>query len=161
MQGVEANKNQSDKRGKLLQKPTLLSKHQQSAPPVSNKGDSITSISSSSSKPFQLAGIKSMRTSKGTPSVTLKPKLSIGSQLPLKRLSPDSVRHDDDFEWKILAAQMICFYSLGSCFWYSWKSNWPIFFFFRFREHKHMQMKATFKNLRIVFSIFDNRKRVH
>ena len=114
MQGVEANKNQSDKRGKLLQKPTLLSKHQQSAPPVSNKGDSITSISSSSSKPFQLAGIKSMRTSKGTPSVTLKPKLSIGSQLPLKRLSPDSVRHDDDFEWKILAAQMICFYSLGS-----------------------------------------------
>ncbi|RVW61196.1 Protein chromatin remodeling 25 [Vitis vinifera] len=98
MQGVEVNKNQSDKRGKLLQKPTLLSKHQQSAPPVSNKGDSITSISSSSSKPFQLAGIKSMRTSKGTPSVTLKPKLSIGSQLPLKRLSPDSVRHDDDFE---------------------------------------------------------------
>ncbi|KAJ9705019.1 hypothetical protein PVL29_003185 [Vitis rotundifolia] len=98
MQGVEANKNQSDKRGKLLQKPTLLSKHQQSVPPIFNKGDSITSISSSSSKPFQLAGIKSMRTSKGTPSVTLKPKLSIGSQLPLKRLSPDSVQHDDDFE---------------------------------------------------------------
>ncbi|RVW49748.1 Protein chromatin remodeling 25 [Vitis vinifera] len=37
MQGVEANKNQSDKRGKLLQKPTLLSKHQQSAPPFLTK----------------------------------------------------------------------------------------------------------------------------
>ncbi|XP_034681411.1 protein CHROMATIN REMODELING 25 [Vitis riparia] len=98
MQGVEVNKNQSDKRGKLLQKPTFPSKHQQSAPPVSNKGDSITSISSSSSNPFQLAGIKSMKTSKSTPSVTLKSKLSIGSQLPLKRLSPDSVQHDDDFE---------------------------------------------------------------
>ena len=93
--GVEVNENQSDKRRKLLQKPMLPFKHQRSVPLASNKGDSITTTisSSSSSNPSQLAGTTNLRTLKATPSVTLKPNLSLGRQLPSKRLS-----HDDDFE---------------------------------------------------------------
>lgn len=94
-QGVETNENQSGRRRKLLQKSILQPKHQYSASQASKKEDSVTSISS---KAFQLAGTSSVRTLKATPSITLKPKPSPGTQLPLKRLSPDSVQHDDDFE---------------------------------------------------------------
>ncbi|PQQ10890.1 protein CHROMATIN REMODELING 25 [Prunus yedoensis var. nudiflora] len=49
-------------------------------------------------KPSEKTTVESVKTSlKGSVHVALKPKLSLKIRLPLKRSSPDTVNHDDDF----------------------------------------------------------------
>ncbi|KAH9695548.1 protein CHROMATIN REMODELING 25 [Citrus sinensis] len=93
IQGTEGNKNLNNHitnpKPKLDQKSKLLSQHHKLLKDVPSLKNSAKFSLSASSQP------KSMTTSlKGA----IKPKLSFGNQLPLKRLSPDNVEHDDDFE---------------------------------------------------------------
>lgn len=76
----------------LNQKSNLLSQHHRSLNPVSSTGDSNKFTLSASLQPSDK---RTMKPIKGT----LKFKIPIGNLLPQKRLSPDSVQHDDDFEW--------------------------------------------------------------
>lgn len=93
MQATEGNNNRNNHitnlKPKMDQKSKLLSQHHELLKYVPSLENSAKFSFSASSQP------KSMRTSlKGT----IKPKLSFGNQLPLKRLSSDNVEHDDDFE---------------------------------------------------------------
>lgn len=93
MQATEGNKNPNNHitnpKPKLDQRSKLLSQHHKLLKDVPSLKNSAKFSLSASSQP------KSMTTSlKGA----IKPKLSFGNQLPLKRLSPDNVEHDDDFE---------------------------------------------------------------
>ncbi|KAK9176794.1 hypothetical protein WN944_028813 [Citrus x changshan-huyou] len=93
IQATEGNKNLNNHitnpKPKLDQKSKLLSQHHKLLKDVPSLKNSVKFSLSASSQP------KSMTTSlKGA----IKPKLSFGNQLPLKRLSPDNVEHDDDFE---------------------------------------------------------------
>ncbi|KAL9415141.1 hypothetical protein AB3S75_043420 [Citrus x aurantiifolia] len=93
MQATEGNKNPNNHitnpKPKLDQRSKLLSQHHKLLKDVPSLENSTKFSLSASSQP------KSMRTSlKGA----IKPKLSFGNQLPLKRFSPDNVEHDDDFE---------------------------------------------------------------
>ncbi|KAH9656079.1 protein CHROMATIN REMODELING 25 [Citrus sinensis] len=93
MQATEGNKNPNNHitnpKPKLDQRSKLLSQHHKLLKDVPSLENSAKFSLSASSQP------KSMRTSlKGA----IKPKLSFGNQLPLKRFSPDNVEHDDDFE---------------------------------------------------------------
>lgn len=93
IQGTEGNKNLNNHitnpKPKLDQRSKLLSQHHKLLKDVPSLKNSAKFSLSASSQP------KSMTTSlKGA----IKPKLSFGNQLPLKRFSPDNVEHDDDFE---------------------------------------------------------------
>lgn len=92
MEQTEGNKNQSNLKQNLDRKPNLLSQHHRLLQSISSNENSGNIALSS--QPKQKGSVKSIRTSlKGT----IKHKLSTVNQLPLKRLSPENVEHDDDF----------------------------------------------------------------
>ncbi|KAJ0076633.1 hypothetical protein Patl1_36148 [Pistacia atlantica] len=90
---TEGDKNQSNLKQNLDRKSNLLSQHHRLLQSISSNKNS-RNITFSSQPSLQKGTVNSMRTSlKGT----VKPKLSLVNQLPLKRLSPENVEHDDDF----------------------------------------------------------------
>lgn len=96
-QGVEGNKEESGSKKSLRQK-SMFSSPQQSLPPVSSDVGFVQNMLPTSRTPIQRVNLKSARSSlKGTLHVASKPKLSIGNQLPQKRLSPEPI-NDDDFQ---------------------------------------------------------------
>lgn len=98
MQGAEENENGFKSKPNPNQKSMLFSQHKKPLQSVLCNGDSIRSTLCTFSKPLPRATMKSVTsTLKGSAHVTSKTKLSPGNQLPQKRLSPDTVQHDDDF----------------------------------------------------------------
>ncbi|THG14151.1 hypothetical protein TEA_020571 [Camellia sinensis var. sinensis] len=96
-QGVEGNKEESGSKKSLRQK-SMFSSPQQSLPSVSSDVGFVQNMLPTSRTPIQRVNLKSARSSlKGTLHVVSKPKLSIGNQLPQKRLSPEPI-NDDDFQ---------------------------------------------------------------
>ncbi|KAL7246856.1 hypothetical protein ACSBR2_001880 [Camellia fascicularis] len=96
-QGVEGNKEESGSKKSLRQK-SMFSSPQQSLPSVSSNVGFVQNMLPTSCTPIQRVNLKSVRSSlKGTLHVASKPKLSIGNQLPQKRLSPEPI-NDDDFQ---------------------------------------------------------------
>ncbi|KAI8014947.1 Protein CHROMATIN REMODELING 25 [Camellia lanceoleosa] len=96
-QGVEGNKEESGSKKSLRQK-SMFSSPQQSLPSVSSDVGFVQNMLPTSRTPIQRSNLKSARSSlKGTLHVASKPKLSIGNQLPQKRLSPEPI-NDDDFQ---------------------------------------------------------------
>lgn len=100
MQGTEENENGFKSKPNLNKKSMLFSQHQKPLQSVSCNGDSIRSTLCTFSKPLPRATMKSVTTtSKDSAHVESRTNLSLGNQLPQKRLTPDTVVHDDDFEW--------------------------------------------------------------
>ncbi|KAK9286123.1 hypothetical protein L1049_014504 [Liquidambar formosana] len=97
-QGAERIKHQFTLKENMNRESMLSSQHQRPLPSISSNGESTKSTLCASFKPLQRARTKSVRTSKVAAHTVLKSELSLGNQLPLKRVSPDSVEHDDDFE---------------------------------------------------------------
>ena len=98
MQGAEENENGFKSKPNPNQKSMLFSQHKKPLQSVLCNGDSIRSTLCTFSKPLPRATMKSVTsTLKGSAHVTSKTKHSPGNQLPQKRLSPDTVQHDDDF----------------------------------------------------------------
>lgn len=97
MRGIKENETQFKDRENLV--PTSkLYQHQEPPHSFPCNVDSMVPLSVSL-KPLQRATMKGTRTAlKGAANAALKSKLSFGNQLPLKRLSPYTVEHDDDFE---------------------------------------------------------------
>ena len=85
-------------------KTMLLSRHRKPLESVASKQCSSSTARNNLSayiKPLQRANVESVSvTSSLRCSVqdTLKPKHSTANQLPQKRLSPDTLSHDDDFQ---------------------------------------------------------------
>ncbi|KAH7575236.1 hypothetical protein JRO89_XS02G0067500 [Xanthoceras sorbifolium] len=95
MQGTEGNKNENYYKPNPDQKSNLLSQHHSRLlKPVSSTGNSVKFTLSASLQPSEKRIVKSITSLKGA----VKPIHSVGNQLPQKRLSPDTVQHDDDFE---------------------------------------------------------------
>lgn len=102
VQATEGNSDHLKQRRNPIQKTVLVSQQQLRKPLDSipaNQNSIRSNTFANSCKPLQRASVKGLRTSLKCSSVheSLKPKLSVGNQLPQKRLSPDTVEHDDDF----------------------------------------------------------------
>ncbi|BFG41805.1 hypothetical protein CerSpe_280790 [Prunus speciosa] len=98
MQGEEGKENHPKLRQNLNQKPLLLSWQRKPLESVSSSENSTRNTMSAPFKPSEKTTVESVKTSlKGSVHVALKPKLSLKIRLPLKRSSPDTVNHDDDF----------------------------------------------------------------
>ncbi|KAB1200764.1 DNA repair and recombination protein RAD54 [Morella rubra] len=98
MQGAEEKDKGFNSKQNMNQKSLLFSQRQKPLQSVLSNGDSLRNSSCKFSKPLPGAATKLVRTSlKSSPHV-LKTKLSLGDQLPHKRLSPDTVEHGDGFE---------------------------------------------------------------
>lgn len=98
MQGEEGKENHPKLRQDLNQKPLLLSWQRKPLESVSSSENSTRSTMSAPFKPSEKTTVESVKTSlKGSVHVALKPKLSLKIRLPLKRSSPDTDNHDDDF----------------------------------------------------------------
>jgi DNA repair and recombination RAD54-like protein len=92
MRGAEEKENEFKSKESLTKKSMLFS--QQYRKPL----QSVLSDGNSFPQPLPRATMKSVRTTlKGSTDV-LKTKISPGNQLPQKRLSADTVEHDDDFQ---------------------------------------------------------------
>ncbi|KAL4615457.1 hypothetical protein ACB092_07G126200 [Castanea dentata] len=99
MQGTEENENGFKSNPNLNKKSMLFSQHQKPLQSVLCNGDSIRSTLCTFSKPLPRVTMKSVTTtSKDSAHVESRTNLSLGNQLPQKRLTPDTLVHDDDFE---------------------------------------------------------------
>ncbi|CAK7329865.1 unnamed protein product [Dovyalis caffra] len=97
MQGIQGNENPLNDKENLDQN-SKLSRYQKPQQTLSPSIDPTRDALSASLNPLQRSTVKRMRTPlKGTANAELKSRLSFGSELPLKRLSPYNVEHDDDF----------------------------------------------------------------
>ncbi|XP_050212084.1 protein CHROMATIN REMODELING 25 [Mercurialis annua] len=91
----ERNQSQLQLLGKEnLSRTSSLFKHHKLSRSFSPSGDSKAETLPASSKPMEKRSILK----KTDQNSALQPKLSFGNQLPLKRLAPYNVEHDDDFE---------------------------------------------------------------
>lgn len=94
VQGAERNENGFRSKKQNMNQKSIFSQHQKPIQSVLSDGDSVSTFS----KPLSRATMKSVRTNLKVSTDVVKTKLSPGDQLPQKRLSPDTVEHDDDFE---------------------------------------------------------------
>ncbi|KAF5448145.1 hypothetical protein F2P56_028703 [Juglans regia] len=92
--GPEGNEKGFRSKQNMNRKSIFFSQHQKQIQSVLSDRDSISTFS----KPLSRAAMKSVRTTLKGSTHVVKTNLSPGDQLPQKRLSPDTVEHDDDFE---------------------------------------------------------------
>jgi DNA repair and recombination RAD54-like protein len=97
MRGAEEKEKEFKSKESLNKNSMLFSQHKKPLQSVLSNGNSIKS-SLCTFPPLPRATMKSVGTTLKGSSDVLKTKISPGNQLPQKRLSPDSVEHDDDFE---------------------------------------------------------------
>lgn len=100
IQGAEGNENNLKSNRNLNQKTMLLSQRRKPLESILSKQDFKRSTISAYNKPLPRATVQ-CETNSLSCSVPVqdlvKPKPSIGYQLPQKRLSPDKLEHDDYF----------------------------------------------------------------
>ncbi|KAK1402572.1 protein CHROMATIN REMODELING 25 [Heracleum sosnowskyi] len=95
---MDENKKQCQSKENLFPKSLSMSRHSHARPWSSSNSDTPKNKLSASLKPSQRKYIKPVTPQshlEGT-NVKLKPKLSLGKQLPQKRHSPDHIDDDDD-----------------------------------------------------------------
>lgn len=98
MQETEENVNRPKSKQNLNQK-TLLSRNRKPLESVISNHYSAKNTLSAPYKPLQRANVvRVTSSSKCSLQDALKPKPSLGNHLPQKRLSPDTLEHDDDFQ---------------------------------------------------------------
>lgn len=96
---MDENKNQCQSKENLFPKSLSKSRHPHARPWSSSNSDTQKHNLSASLKPSQSKYIKPVTPHLESRShVYLKPKLSLGKQLPQKRHSPDHIDDDDDFQ---------------------------------------------------------------
>lgn len=99
IQGTEEKENNLKSNRNPNQKTMLLSQRRKPLESVLSNQDFKRGTISAFYKPLPTANVE-CRTSSLSSSLNdpIKPKPSIGYQLPRKRMSPDTLEHDDDFE---------------------------------------------------------------
>ncbi|EXC17352.1 DNA repair protein rhp54 [Morus notabilis] len=98
MQETEENVNHPKSKQNLNQK-TMLSRNRKPLESVISNHYSAKNTLSAPYKPLQRANVVRVTSSlKCSLQDALKPKPSLGNHLPQKRLSPDTLEHDDDFQ---------------------------------------------------------------
>lgn len=98
-QGVEANESRGNFKRDMDCKLDLSSQVRKPLEPVSSNGNAMDMAFSTSKLLKVNTSIRSIRTStKGAIQTTIKPRLSLGNNLPIKRLSSDIIGVDDDFQ---------------------------------------------------------------
>lgn len=96
---MDENKNPCQSKENPFLKSQSISRHPHARPWSSSNSDTPKNNLSASLKPLQSKYIKPVTPRlESTNHVNLKPKLSLGKQLPLKRHSPDHIDDDDDFQ---------------------------------------------------------------